>query len=95
MKPLSIDKPFYKRFFIIATPIIVQQFLKSLMYFIDNIMIGSLGESAIVGVGNANQIAFFILITMIGVCSTGWVFAARFNGEGDKKGIKMTLGVCL
>ena len=95
MKKLTIDKPFYKRFMIVALPIVAQQFLRSVMYFIDNIMIGSLGESAIVGVGNANQIAFFILITMIGICAAGWVFAARFNGEGDKKGIRLTLGVCL
>ena len=95
MKIRGADTAFYKRFAGIAVPIAVQQLLSSLMYFVDNIMIGSLGESAIVGVGNANQIAFFILISMIGICSTGWVFAARFNGEGDKHGIKITLGVCL
>lgn len=92
---LSIDKAFYKKFFVVAIPIAIQQLLKSLMYFIDNIMIGSLGENAIVGVGNANQIAFFIFILMFGVCSAGWVFTARYNGEGDSKGIKRTLGFCL
>lgn len=95
MKPMAIDKTFYKKFFLVSIPIAVQQLLKSLMYFIDNIMIGSLGENAIVGVGNANQIAFFISVLMFGVCSTGWVFAARYNGEGDSAGIKKTLGFCL
>jgi putative MATE family efflux protein len=32
---------------------------------------------------------------MFGVCSAGWVFAARFHGEGDTGGIKSTLGLCL
>ena len=95
MKQIGQRKTFYKKFFFVAIPIAMQQLLKALMYFIDNIMIGSLGENAIVGVGNANQIAFFIMILMLGICGTGWVFAARFNGEGDKAGIKRVLGVCL
>jgi putative MATE family efflux protein len=90
-----IDRVFYKKFFALSIPIALQQLLKALMYFIDNIMIGSLGENAIVGVGDANQIAFFIFVAMFGVCSAGWVFAARFNGEGDLGGIKRTLGLCL
>ena len=56
MKTLSIDKPFYKRFMIVALPIVAQQFLRSVMYFIDNIMIGSLGESAIVGVATPTKL---------------------------------------
>lgn len=95
MKTISFDKVFYKKFLVVSLPIAVQQLLKALMYFIDNIMIGSLGEDAIVGVGNANQIAFFILVLILGVCGTGWVFAARFNGEGDKRGIQKTLAVCI
>jgi putative MATE family efflux protein len=89
------DKEFYKKFLALSVPIALQQLLKALMHFIDNIMIGSLGEDAIVGVGDANQIAFFIIVAMFGVCSAGWVFAARFHGEGDTGGIKSTLGLCL
>src|SRR5690554_6362448 len=89
------SKIFYKKFFILSVPLAVQSLLKALMYFIDNIMIGSLGEDAIVGVGNANQIAFLIFILMNGVCSAAWVFAARHNGEGDTAGVKRTLGFCL
>jgi putative MATE family efflux protein len=86
---------FYRKFIYLSVPIALQQLIKALMYFIDNIMIGSLGENAIVGVGNANQIAFFIIVVMFGICSAGWVFTARFHGEGDKEGIKRTLGLCL
>lgn len=86
---------FYRKFLHLAVPIALQQLIKALMYFIDNIMIGSLGENAIVGVGDANQIAFFILVVMFGICSAGWVFTARFHGEGDNQGIKRTLGLCL
>ena len=93
---MHIDRAFTKKFIAVSVPIAAQQFLKSLMYFIDNIMIGALGENAIVGVGNANQIAFFIMVLMFGVWfNVGWVFAARYNGEGDTEGIKRTLGVCL
>ena len=95
MLTASQSKEFYKKFLVISIPLAVQNLLKALMYFIDNIMIGSLGEDAIVGVGNANQIAFFIFIMMFGICSAGWVFAARHNGEGDALGIKRSLGFCL
>lgn len=95
MKRINFDKNFYRQLFLVSIPIAVQQLLKALMYFIDNIMIGSLGDDAIVGVVNANQIAFFIMVIMLGICGTGWVFVARFNGEGDKNGIRKTLGVCL
>lgn len=89
------DKNFYKSFLSLSVPIALQQLIKALMYFIDNIMIGSLGEDAIVGVGDANQIAFFILVVMFGICSAGWVFAARFHSEGNRHEIKKTLGLCL
>lgn len=89
------DRVFYRRFFSLAVPIALQQLIKAFMYFIDNIMIGSLGEDAIVGVGDANQIAFFLLVVMFGICSAGWVFAARFHSEGNKPEIKKTLGLCL
>ncbi len=89
------NKAFYKKFFTLSVPLAAQSFIKALMYFIDNIMIGSLGEDAIVGVGNANQITFFSFIFIFGVCSASWVFAARYNGEGDSAGIKRTLGICL
>jgi len=95
MLRVSESKTFYKKFLILAAPIAVQNLLKALMYFIDNIMIGALGETAIVGVGNANQIAFFIFVMMFGICSAAWIFAARHNGEGDCAGIKRTLGFCL
>lgn len=88
-------KIFYKKFLTLSIPLAAQSFIKALMYFIDNIMIGSLGEDAIVGVGNANQIAFFCFVFVIGVCSASWVFAARYNGEGDNLGIKRMLGICL
>lgn len=32
---------------------------------------------------------------MFGIYSAGWVFAARFYGEGNKREIKKTLGICL
>ncbi len=91
MLRVSESKTFYKKFLILAAPIAVQNLLKALMYFIDNIMIGALGETTIVGVGNANQIAFFIFVMMFGICSAAWIFAARHNGEGDCAGIKRTL----
>ncbi|MFA5676547.1 MAG: MATE family efflux transporter [Christensenellales bacterium] len=89
------SKTFYKKFLTLSVPLAAQSLIKALMFFIDNIMVGSLGEDAIVGVGNANQIAFLCFIFVVGICSSGWVFTARYNGEGDKAGIQRTLGICL
>ncbi|NLG81606.1 MAG: hypothetical protein GX490_03650 [Bacilli bacterium] len=48
-------KIFYKELFIIIIPIIIQFFVQNFINFLDNIMVGQLGEGEIAGVAVANQ----------------------------------------
>lgn len=52
------DKKFYRKVFIIALPIVIQNFITSSLNIVDTIMIGSLGEKEIAAVGIGNQYFF-------------------------------------
>ncbi len=89
------DKYFYKNLFTIAVPIIIQNFINSLVNMMDTVMIGRIGTVEIAAVGVGNQIFFFYTIILFGVSSGGAVFTAQFWGKNDLVGIRRTTGLCL
>jgi len=89
------DKIFYKNLFTIAIPIIIQNFINSLVNMMDTVMIGRIGTVEIAAVGVGNQIFFFYTIVLFGVSSGGAVFTAQFWGKNDLAGIRRTTGLCL
>ena len=93
---MYIDRAFTKKFIAVSVPIAAQQFLKSLMYFIDNIMIGALGEKRDRGRGQRESDRFFYYGADSLACVQRAGFSRRrFNGEGDAEGVRRTLGICL
>ena len=48
------DREYIRRVLYIALPVSFQTFLKMIVNFVDTVMIGKLGETAIAGVGLAN-----------------------------------------
>lgn len=77
----------YRKLFLIALPIALQQFLATSVNFIDTIMIGKLGEIALASVGLSNQFFFFYNIVLFGLVSGGAIFFAQFWGRYDLDGI--------
>lgn len=77
----------YKKLFLIALPIALQQFLATSVNFIDTIMIGKLGEIALASVGLSNQFFFFYNIVLFGLVSGGAIFFSQFWGKYDLDGI--------
>ena len=55
MKPITIDKKFYKTLFSLALPIAMQNFISSSLNMVDTLMIGKLGEAPIAAVAQANK----------------------------------------
>ncbi len=49
------SRMFYRELLIVVFPIIIQFFFQNFINFIDNIMVGQLGEGEIAGVAIANQ----------------------------------------
>ena len=54
------DKFFYKRYIAIATPMIIQNAITNFVSFLDNIMVGRLGQEAISAVATVNQLYFVL-----------------------------------
>ena len=60
----SFDKKFIKNLLILSLPLIGQNLITSSLNFLDNIMIGHLGETSIAAVGLANQYYLMFFLTM-------------------------------
>ncbi|XVG96184.1 MATE family efflux transporter [Eubacteriales bacterium KG127] len=76
----------------IAAPIALQGVVSSSLGVVDNIMVGSLGESALASVGIAMQIFFLQYMLLFGFISGCGTFTTQFFGAGDRRGVHKTLG---
>src|SRR5690554_6730564 len=79
----------------IALPVMIQNFITSLINMVDTVMVGRLGEKEIAAVGIANQFFFIFLMFMLGLGAGCGVFIAQFWGKGDPGSIRRILGVGL
>lgn len=88
MKKLIGSKAFYREVLAIVLPIMIQQGITTFVGLLDNIMVGSLNESAISGVAAANQIMFIVLICFIGGLAGPGIFVAQYFGAKDEQALK-------
>jgi putative MATE family efflux protein len=87
------DKQFYRDLFTLAVPIMLQNFINSLVNVADTVMIGRLGTVEIAAVGIGNNVFFFYMIILFGLSTGGAVFIAQFWGKRDVPGIRKTVGL--
>lgn len=62
------DKAFYKRYLMLAIPMIIQNAITNLVSFLDNIMVGQLGTEQMSGVAIVNQLIFVYNLAVFGRC---------------------------
>jgi Na+-driven multidrug efflux pump len=79
----------------LAFPIMIQGVFSTLMGFVDNLMVGQLGESVISGVGNSFQIMVFVTVIFSAVNMGGSVVVAQYFGAENKKDLKDVVGTIL
>lgn len=79
----------------IAFPVAMQGMLNTVVNLVDNLMIGSLGSTAIASVGLANKVFFVFTLLVFGVSSGSGVLAAQYWGNQDVKNIRKVLGIAL
>jgi putative MATE family efflux protein len=89
------DRIFWKSLLRIAIPVIIQNFVTSFLNMIDIIMVGQLGETAVAGVGLANQIPFILTLFFFGINSGSATLTAQLWGKGDKVNIRKMAVMCL
>ncbi|MCR5417049.1 MAG: MATE family efflux transporter [Pseudobutyrivibrio sp.] len=80
------NKAFYRRYIFLATPMIIQNAITNFVSFLDNIMVGQLGQEAISAVATVNQLLFVFSLAVFGVASAGSIYGAQYYGKGDHKG---------
>lgn len=86
---------FYKVFFTIAFPIMIQYFITSTLNLMDSVMIGTLGEEAVAALGICNQYFFLFNLIVMGIYSGCNVLISQFWGKQDIVNIKKVLGISL
>ncbi|MBE5905819.1 MAG: MATE family efflux transporter [Lachnospiraceae bacterium] len=80
------SRSFYRRYILLATPMIVQNAITNFVSFLDNIMVGQLGEEAISAVATVNQLIFVYYLAVFGAASAASIYGAQFYGKKDHKG---------
>lgn len=94
-KEMFRDTQFLKKTVMIALPVAMQGMLNTVVNLVDNLMIGSLGSTAIASVGLANKVFFVFTLLVFGINSGSGVLAAQYWGNKDVKNIRRVLGVAL
>lgn len=89
------DRNFLKKTVMIALPVAMQGMLNTVVNLVDNLMIGSLGSTAIASVGLANKVFFVFTLLVFGINSGSGVLAAQYWGSKDVKNIRKVLGLAL
>ncbi|MGL5243970.1 MAG: MATE family efflux transporter, partial [Sarcina sp.] len=92
-KNLFNDKRFYRTLFMLAIPIVIQNFITSSLNMVDTVMIGAVGENEVAAVGIANQFFFLFNLLAIGIGAGCSIFISQFWGKKDIENIKKVLGV--
>lgn len=89
------DRHFFSQMYRIALPITLQNLVLASLNMVDTIMIGGLGETAIAGVGLANQYFFLLNLMLFGIVSGSSIFTAQFWGNRDVRNIRKVLGISI
>src|SRR5512136_3267472 len=89
------DREYFATLVRIGLPIAVQNFISASLNAVGVLLIGQLGETAVAGVGLANQIFFLFSLMLFGITSGSAIFTAQFWGSGDLRGIRKVVGLGL
>ena len=90
---ITRDKSFYSSLVRLSVPIALQNLITFCVGLADNLMIGSLGDSAVSGVYMGNQIQTLMQVFSGGIEGAILVLAAQYWGRGDKESIKKIVSI--
>jgi Na+-driven multidrug efflux pump len=79
---------FYREALAIAVPVMLQQFIMSMVSLIDNFMVAGLGDISMAAVNVTNQINFIFFIVINTICQAGGMYIAQFKGANDSDGMR-------
>ena len=95
MKLFVKDVEFYKKAATIAIPVSLQSMITIGVNLMDSVMVGSLGDTALSAVGQANQFVTLYHICCMGIGMGASVLTSRFWGMKDIESLKKTVTIML
>lgn len=81
-------KEFYLEFVKLGVPIVGLEVLSTSVNLLSSLMVGQLGEQAIVSVGFCNQFFTMFTLLMYGICNGTAIFTSQYWGKKDFSGIR-------
>lgn len=88
-------RTFYTKTLHIMIPVMLQQLISVGINFLDTIMIGGLGETAIASVSLANDFASIIMFVFMGLGSGATVMSSQYWGAGKTEPLKKVAAIAL
>ncbi len=85
------NKAFYRKVFLVMTPVLIQNVITSFVSLLDNIMVGQVGTEPMSGVAIVNQLIFIFNLCIFGGLAGAGIFTAQFYGKSDKQGVRYTV----
>lgn len=92
---LKRERGFYKRMWLLALPLILQNLITTSLGFVDTFMVGLLGQSELSAVTAANSPIFLVQVIIFGLISGLTVLVSQYWGKGDTEAINRCMGVAL
>lgn len=89
------NREFYRQTVHLLIPVMLQQLITTGINFLDNIMVGSFGETQIAAAALANQFYAIFQFVCMGLGSGAVVMSAQFWGSGEHRALKTTAAIAL
>ena len=95
MKNFNLSKDFLKRTAVLMLPVILQQLISIGINFMDNLMVGSFGESQIAAAAFGNQFYSLFQFICMGLGSGAIVMSSQFWGRRELEPMREAAGIAL
>ncbi len=89
------SREFYRQTIHLLIPVMLQQLISTGINFLDNIMVGSFGETQIAAASLSNQFFAVFQFVCMGLGSGAIVMSSQFWGSGDHHALKTTAAIAL
>lgn len=89
------SREFYRQTIHLLIPVMLQQLISTGINFLDNIMVGSFGETSIAAASLANQFYAIFQFVSMGLGSGAIVMSSQFWGSGDHKSLKTVAAIAV
>ena len=95
MKHLELNKSFFRKTLVLMLPVILQQLISIGINFMDNLMVGSFGESQIAAAAFGNQFYGLFQFICMGLGSGAIVMSSQFWGRRELEPMREAAGIAL